>query len=410
MAQRRSPTPAGMSTSAETQPMNTGAAAQPQLPAPQPLAALFTASCMGICFGFLFEKSHVYEPQAIRGQFNFERWIMMKMFMGAVTASCFSFVLLSVFAPQRFETVRLNFHPIKRGLLSGGALGGGLLGVGMAVAGACPGMVLPQVGTGLPNALLITLGGVIGALAFGLLEPVLRSSALDKGAQCSGTADDFVDIKLGKPFVALCLPLGVVCGAASILLEVLVPYESELGLPVGGAELGEILYAKAWPPALAGALLGSLQLPCAAIIQASLGSSSSYECVASIPLALAGSATKKRFSYLEGKRSGGVGSWWQVFYVSFAILGAYVSAQLSGTFPTSASGVPAPSALIGGFLMLFGSRLAGGCTSGHGISGMPLLHTLSLVAVCAMFGAGIVTGLVLDAMDLLEIPPLVGRL
>ena len=36
---------------------------------------------MGVVFGFLFEKSHVYEPQAIRGQFNFEVWIMMKMFM-----------------------------------------------------------------------------------------------------------------------------------------------------------------------------------------------------------------------------------------------------------------------------------------------------------------------------------------
>ena len=67
------------------------------------------------------------------------------------------------------------------------------------------------------------------------------------------------------------------------------------------------------------------------------------------------------------------------------MLGAYFSAQLSQTFPTSAAGVPAPAAFAGGFLMLFGARLAGGCTSGHGISGMPLLNVLSVVAVVAMF-------------------------
>ena len=60
--------------------------------------------------------------------------------------------------------------------------------------------------------------------------------------------------------------------------------------------------------------------------------------------------------------------------------------------------------------MLFGSRLGGGCTSGHGISGMPLLNSLSIVAVCAMFGAGIVVGLIMDACNVLEITPLAGRL
>ena len=95
--------------------------------------------------------------------------------------------------------------------------------------------------------------------------------------------------------------------------------------------------------------------------------------------------------------------------VVFAIVGARVSAGLSDTFPTTASGVQTGAALLGGFLMLFGSRLGGGCTSGHGISGMPLLNTLSLVAVVSMFVSGIVTGLLLDGFDLLEIPPLRGR-
>lgn len=39
--------------------------------------------------------------------------------------------------------------------------------------------------------------------------------------------------------------------------------------------------------------------------------------------------------------------------------------------------------------MIFGSRLAGGCTSGHGISGMSQLSISSVISVAAMFAGGI---------------------
>ena len=384
---------------------------------PNTILALSASAVMGLWFGFLFEKSHVYEPQAIRGQFNFEVWIMMKMFMGAVSASCVAFVGLKTLAPARFDAVRLGFHPAQRGLLAGGAVGGAILGTGMVVAGACPGMVLPQVGTGVPNALLTTLGGVVGALAFGLLEPTLRPALLAKGTQCSGSETDFIDVKLGKPFAPLCLLLGVMCGGLAVLLEVLVPYEDELCVSLNPCvrlsnstvDNGTLFAARAWPPALCGFLLGAMQIPAAAFIHDSLGSSSSYQCVAGQCLLVAPAAAQSRFTYLDKSRKG-VGSWWQVFYVGCAVLGSWLSATLSDTVPTTAEGVPVAPALIGGFLMLFGSRLGGGCTSGHGISGMPLLNSLSIVAVCAMFGAGIVVGLIMDACNVLEITPLAGRL
>ena len=43
----------------------------------------------------------------------------------------------------------------------------------------------------------------------------------------------------------------------------------------------------------------------------------------------------------------------------------------------------------GGFVMLLGARIAGGCTSGHGVSGMAQLAVGSFVAVAAMFAGGI---------------------
>ena len=52
-------------------------------------------------------------------------------------------------------------------------------------------------------------------------------------------------------------------------------------------------------------------------------------------------------------------------------------------------------AFVAGFLMLFGARIADGCTSGHGLSGMAHLSVGSTVAVAAMFAGGIATALLL---------------
>ena len=48
-------------------------------------------------------------------------------------------------------------------------------------------------------------------------------------------------------------------------------------------------------------------------------------------------------------------------------------------------------AALGGFIMVFGARIADGCTSGHGVSGIAQLAIGSFIAVTAMFAAGIVT-------------------
>jgi uncharacterized protein len=50
---------------------------------------------------------------------------------------------------------------------------------------------------------------------------------------------------------------------------------------------------------------------------------------------------------------------------------------------------------IGGVLMAFGSRLAGGCTSGHGISGTLQLNAGSWLTVIFMFIGGIATAMLL---------------
>lgn len=46
--------------------------------------------------------------------------------------------------------------------------------------------------------------------------------------------------------------------------------------------------------------------------------------------------------------------------------------------------------IIGGFLVGFGSRYAGGCTSGHAISGLSNLQLPSLIAVVGFFIGGLI--------------------
>ena len=52
-------------------------------------------------------------------------------------------------------------------------------------------------------------------------------------------------------------------------------------------------------------------------------------------------------------------------------------------------------AFAGGAAMAFGARLAGGCTSGHGISGTLQLAVGSWVSVICFFVGGIVTAMLL---------------
>jgi len=98
---------------------------------------------------------------------------------------------------------------------------------------------------------------------------------------------------------------------------------------------------------------------------------------------------------------------WQWMLVAGMVFGAFLSAQLSGDFrwqwiPTRWEAAFGDDRLTrigvsvaGGVLLGFGSRWAGGCTSGHGISGTMQLALSSWVSACCFFIGGIVTALLI---------------
>jgi uncharacterized membrane protein YedE/YeeE len=94
---------------------------------------------------------------------------------------------------------------------------------------------------------------------------------------------------------------------------------------------------------------------------------------------------------------------WEWMLVLGIVIGSFVSAQLSGEFYLHwVPGAWAVAfgyepwlrvivALVGGILMGFGARWAGGCTSGHGISGTLQLSVSSWLAAFCFFIGGIAT-------------------
>lgn len=98
---------------------------------------------------------------------------------------------------------------------------------------------------------------------------------------------------------------------------------------------------------------------------------------------------------------------WEWMLVLGVVVGALISSILSGSFRietvpevwknTFGSGLILRfvGALIGGILLGFGARMAGGCTSGHGISGTSQLSLGSWLAFLFFFIGGILTALLL---------------
>ncbi len=58
-----------------------------------------------------------------------------------------------------------------------------------------------------------------------------------------------------------------------------------------------------------------------------------------------------------------------------------------------------PSLVLGGTLVGWGTRMAAGCTSGHGLVGLSRFERGSIVATFCFFGAGVVTAWILRSLS-----------
>jgi hypothetical protein len=161
-----------------------------------------------------------------------------------------------------------------------------------------------------------------------------------------------------------------------------------------------LLSDKAWSPYVAGVAIGLLQIPAFLMIETALGASSSYVTVGAFFASWLDPSLVK-IDYVAKHVAANAKNLWQVALVCGIAIGAFLSMKMSGArryavspiwdraLGSSSTTVRYATAFGAGFLMLFGARIADGCTSGHGLSGLAQLSVGSTVAVIAMFAGGI---------------------
>jgi uncharacterized protein len=180
------------------------------------LTAIAAGLAMGFVFGFALEKARVFEPGIIVGQMRLRNFTMLRIFLAAVATGAIVLAVMTGLADVKLVP--------KATLYGADIIGGLVLGVGIALAGACPGTVLAQVGAGYRDAWFTLGGGLLGALVFSYAEPTLKPLLLD-GGPGKLTFHSLLDL----PFAPSALALAAALILGLVALERWRGWRSELG-------------------------------------------------------------------------------------------------------------------------------------------------------------------------------------
>lgn len=142
-----------------------------------------------------------------------------------------------------------------------------------------------------------------------------------------------------------------------------------------------------WPWYISGPLIGLIVPGLLLLSGKSFGVSTSFQHMGAI------CAPRSKLSYFNNY------DWrnnnWRLIFVVGIIIGGFIGATLISSEPArflpdhyySLAGITLLA--IGGFLVGFGTRYAGGCTSGHTIMGLSNLKWPSLIATVSFFVGGL---------------------
>ncbi|QGY43316.1 YeeE/YedE family protein [Maribellus comscasis] len=269
-----------------------------------------------------------------------------------------------------------GYH-VKPFVVGGIILGGLIFGVGMAILGYCPGTLAISLGEGSADALAGVIGGLFGGLIYtvllpsiqGILGPDLGKISVNSIAGGNSAAFYAATVVLGLIFI------GIAFGVHKIEKR---PEKNMKWLLAGIllALLNTIVFSK-----------GVSNRP--------IGASTTFPYVADW---LSGFTNNSYFEKIQ------VPGNWEVFFLLGALLSGLILSLIRGEFKiqlihenwvkykNNSAVSRAIWAFIGGFVLIFGARMAGGCTSGHVISGGMQLAISSLVFAVFVFAGLLITG------------------
>lgn len=236
------------------------------------------------------------------------------------------------------------------------------MGAGMALSSACPGTVLAQVAAGTRSGFFALGGAILGGIAWtGVLSnPVKRCKEQTSVEQQHSTLHD---------------KMGLSRGATLFLFEV-----ACLAFVAATTLVAPRFNSATIPGATAGLFIVSAQLLSLLARRSMVGVSSTYEELGNYFwwLVKGGDAKSRPRAYQS---------------ILFAIGMVTGASALFHTMPAFSQNMPAVDvppvlAAAGGMLLVLGARLAGGCPSGHGLSGISLLSTASITTIATSFMTG----------------------
>jgi uncharacterized membrane protein YedE/YeeE len=267
-----------------------------------------------------------------------------------------------------------SYH-IKPLLLGGIIIGGLIFGTGMAILGYCPGTLPISMGEGSLDAFTGFFGAVTGGIIYTVIHPALKSI----------TGPDFGQIALKT-----------LTNENAFLFYILI-------FLIGGSLTGiafwlnRIEKSKNYKWLISGALLAVLTSVIFLTVTTDrvLGASGFYPYLGNL---LTGNTDNEYFKNIASSGN------WEMIFLAGAFLSGLILSLLRKDFKLKLihenwkeyKGDSAIKRIIwafaGGILLIFGARLAGGCTSGHIISGGMQLALSSYLFAVTVFGAFLVTG------------------
>jgi len=324
----------------------------------------------GALFGWIIDYGRLNKYDVISAQAGFKNNTVLKAILLSIGVGA---ILLSIFIGLGWA----GFH-VKPFVVWGVVIGGLLFGAGMAVLGYCPGTLPISAAQGAVDAWIGIAGGVLGGWFYTLIYPDI-SGLLDFNM---GKISLF---SLVEDFSWLYYILVLILSAIFILLAFRIPANK------GATD-------KRW--AVAGVLLAVLNsiVFLKATTNRPIGASTTYPYVGAHLGGLTNSV------YYQKIQTPGH---WELIFLTGAFLLVLIRSLLQGNFKWrliyprwaaqfgTAKNKRIWAALIGGFILIFGARLAGGCTSGHIISGGMQLAISSLIFALFVFLGLYLTGIFL---------------
>ncbi len=318
----------------------------------------------GFLFGAVLQYASLNKYNVISGMATLENYSVAKAIAVAIGVGA---ILLNI----EIVSGLASFH-VKPLILTGIIIGGLIFGSGMAILGYCPGTLAISLGEGSLDALTGILGGLAAGLVYTIIVPHISSV-------------------LGPDLGAISLNSIVGTNAIFYILLFIIG-----GIFIGASFwLNKIEKTKNYKWFVSGIGLAILNAIIFYAYNRPIGASTTYPYLADL---LTGTISNDYFTKIQKPGN------WELIFLTGAFLAGLIISLIRKDFKLTlihsnwkrykGSSITKRIiwSFIGGFLIIFGARMAGGCTSGHVISGGMQLSVSSLLFALFVFAGLLITG------------------